>query len=221
MRALLLLFSFLLPLPALNQAVTPTTTVTPQPAVVLTYPLPGQALQGDILITGTTPVEGLSAYEVYFGYAQNPTDTWFLLQHATQPGENGLLAHWDTSTITDGDYSLRLVLYWNDSSQTTLTVPGLRVRNYSAIETDTPTPPPPSDTPPPGTPLPPSATPTSTPIPSATPVPPTPTPLPTNPAIVSQEDVLTTIVTGAGIGSGILLLIGALLGIRAWLRNRT
>ena len=220
MRAALLLLSLLLPLPVLNQAATPTVTATPQLPVVITYPLPGQALQGDILITGTTPAEGFSAYEIYFGYTQNPTGTWFLLHHAIQPVENSVLTHWDTSTITDGDYTLRLVLYLLDGTQTTLTIPGLRVRNYSPIETDTPTPPRPTDTPAPGTPLPPSATPTNTPIPSATPVPPTPTPLPTNPAIISQADVLTTIGTGAGIGTGILLLFGAFLGIRTWLRNR-
>jgi hypothetical protein len=188
--------------------------------VVITYPLPGQALQGDILITGTTQVEGFAAYEISFGYTQDPTGTWFQLQYATQPVDNGLLGHWDTSTITDDDYALRLVLYLIDGSQMTLIIPGLRVRNYSPIETDTPTPLPPSATPLPGTPLPPSTTPTSTPIPSGTPVPPTPTPLPTNPAIVSQADVLTTIGTGVGIGAGILLLFGAFLGIRQWLRNR-
>ncbi len=220
MRTILLLLSLILPRPVLNQAATPTATATQSPPVVITYPLPGQALQGDILITGTTQVEGFAAYEISFGYTQDPTGTWFQLQYATQPVDNGLLAHWDTSTITDDDYALRLVLYLIDGSQMTLIIPGLRVRNYSPIETDTPTPLPPSATPLPGTPLPPSTTPTSTPIPSATPVPPTPTPLPTNPAIVSQADVLTTIGTGVGIGAGILLLFGAFLGIRQWLRNR-
>ena len=48
----------------------------------------------------------------------------------------------------------------------------------------------------------------------------TPTPLPTNPAIVSRADVLTTVGTGVGIGAGILLLFGAFLGTRQWLRSR-
>ena len=220
MRAILLLLSLLLSMPVLSQAATPTATATQPSPVVITYPLPGQPLQGDILITGNTQVEGFAAYEISFGYAQDPTSTWFQLQYATQPVDNGVLAHWDTSTITDGDYALRLVLFVIDGSQTTLFIPGLRVRNYSPIETDTPTPLPPSATPQPGTPLPPSATPTSTPIPPATPVPPTPTPLPTNPAIVSRADVLTTVGTGVGIGAGILLLFGAFLGTRQWLRSR-
>jgi len=51
-------------------------------------------------------------------------------------------------------------------------------------------------------------------------VPPTQTPLPTNPAIISERDVLSTAVQGAGIGVGALLLLGAFVGIRQWLRNR-
>ena len=220
MRAIFLILSMLLFMPALDPVATPTAQVTSPGLVTISYPLPGQALQGDILITGSTPVEGFAGYEISFGYAQDPTNTWFQLQYATQPVDNGVLAHWDTTTITDGDYILRLVLFMSDGSQMTQTIPALRVRNYSPIETDTPTPLPPSATPAPGTPLPPSATPTNTPIPSATPVPPTPTPLPTNPASISKSDILATIGSGAGVGAGMLLLFGAIVGIRQWWRNR-
>jgi hypothetical protein len=220
MRAILLILSLLLPVPALAQTATPTATATEPAPAVISYPLPGQALQGDILITGTTRAEGFAAYEISFGYDPDPTGTWFKIEVSTQPVDNGVLAHWDTTTITDGDYALRMLTTLTDGSQIILYVPGLRVRNYSAIETDTPTPVPPTDTPPPGTPLPPSTTPTSTPIPSATPIPPTPTPLPTNPAIISQADVLSTIGTGAGIGVGLLVVTGAIIGGRQWLRRR-
>ena len=220
MRTILLFLSILFSMPVLNQTANPTTQATQPIPVTITYPLPGQALQGDILITGTTLVEGFAACEISFGYAQDTSNTWFQLQYATQPVDNNVLAHWDTTTITDGDYILRLVLFMSDGSQMTQTIPALRVRNYSPIETDTPTPLPPSATPAPGTPLPPSATPTNTPIPSATPVPPTPTPLPTNPASISKSDILATIGSGAGVGAGMLLLFGAIVGIRQWRRNR-
>jgi hypothetical protein len=220
MRALILLLSLLFPLQVYDLA-----SVSPQQAaqldqVVITAPLPGQALQGDIMISGNTALEGFAASEISFGYTGDSTGTWFLIQYSTLPVADGLLTHWDTTTITDGNYTLRLMLYISDGSQITLIVPGLRVRNYTPVETDTPTPLPPSPTSGPGTPLPPSPTPSVTPIPSATPLPATPTPLPTNPAIISQVDVLTTIGEGAGIGIGILALLGAIVGIRQWLRSR-
>jgi hypothetical protein len=188
--------------------------------VVINTPLPGQALQGDILITGNTSVTGFVACEISFGYTGDPTVTWFLIQRSTLPVENGLLTHWDTTTITDGDYTLQVVVYYEDGSLVTLTVPGLRVRNYSPVETDTPTPLPPSATPGPGSPVPPTATLAPTIIPSATPLPPTPTPLPTNPASISRDDITWTVGTGVGIGVGFFVLLGAYLGIRKMLHNR-
>lgn len=220
MRALLLLLSLLIPLPGRILAEASPRHHPQLDLVVITAPLPGAAVQGDIVISGNTAIEGFLASEISFGYAGDPTDTWFLIQYSILPVSNGLLAHWDTSTITDGDYTLRLVLTRTDGSPVTLLVPGLRVRNYSPVETDTPTPLPPSATPGPGTPLPPSATPTITPIPSATTLPPTQTPLPTNPAIISERDVLTTAAQGAGIGVSLLALLGAIAGIRQWLRSR-
>ena len=193
---------------------------TPNPLVILGTPLPGQALQGVIVITGNTAVPGFTAAELAFSYADDPTDTWFLIASSTTPVENGPLADWDTSTITDGDYALRLTVTFADTTQISLSVTGLRVRNYTSIETDTPTPPPPSATPLPGTPLPPTASPTATALPSATLPPPTPTPLPTNPAVLSLKDIGTTLGTGAGIGIGGLGLLGLYLYLRQTLRNR-
>jgi hypothetical protein len=220
MRVIHLLLSFMLSLLTPNVVAVPPRQAPQLDQVVISAPLPGQALQGDIVITGNTSVEGFVASQISFAYSGDATDTWFLIQYSTVPVDNDLLAHWDTTTITDGDYTLRLVIDTADGSQITLIVPGLRVRNYTPVETDTPTPLPASPTAGPGTPLPPRATPSAMPIPSATPPPPTPTPLPTNPAIISEKDVIFTVAEGAGIGTGLLALFGVILGIRHWLHNR-
>jgi len=220
MRVIHLLLSFMLPLLTHNVVAVDPRQANQLDQVVITAPIPGQALQGDIVITGNTSVEGFVASQISFGYAGDVTDTWFLIQYSMVPVDNDLLAQWDTTTITDGDYTLRLVIDTTDGSHITLIVPGLRVRNYTPVETDTPTPLPPSATAGPGTPLPPSATPSATPIPSATPPPPTPTPLPTNPAIISEKDVVFTVAEGAGIGISLLALFAAMVGIRHWLHNR-
>jgi len=220
MRVIHLLLSLMLSLLTPNVTDTNPRRAFQLDQVVITAPLPGQALQGDIVITGNTSVEGFLASEISFGYSGDPTDTWFSIHYSTVSVENDLLTHWDTTTITDGDYTLRLVIDMADGSQITLIVPGLRVRNYTPVETDTPTPLPPSATTGPGTPVPPSATPSMTPIPSATPPPPTPTPLPTNPAIISEKDIVITALEGAGMGIGLLTLFGILVGIRQWLHKR-
>ena len=216
MRATHLLLSFMLSLLTPDVAAIPPRQAPQLDQVVITAPMPGQALQGDIVINGNTSIGGFIASEISFGYTGDTTDTWFTIQYSTVPVENDMLTHWDTTTITDGDYTLRLVIDTTDGSQITLIVPGLRVRNYTPIETDTPTPLPPSATAGPRTPVPPSATPSMTPIPSTTPPPPTPTPLPSNPAIISEMDVVVTVLEGAGIGIGLLSLFGILVGIRQW-----
>ena len=48
-----------------------------------------------------------------------------------QPVENGLLARWDTTTITDGEYQLKLVLNKNDGTSENVLVAPIYVRNYS------------------------------------------------------------------------------------------
>jgi hypothetical protein len=205
--------------------ITPTTTDippagenTPAPAtpaeIGFQSPLPGQALQGIVVISGTTAVQGFHSARLEFAYSENPTNTWFLIQEFTEPVK-GELAQWDTSTITDGIYDLRLSVTLADGKQSKVILTGLRVRNYTPIETDTPTPELPTATPVPGdTPIP---TPTLT--PTATPVPPTPTPLPPNPAQLSRRDITGSMGKGALGILGIFALIGLYTSIRRLSRS--
>jgi hypothetical protein len=180
----------------------------------LASPLPGQALQGTVPIR----VEGLTDpdanIEVAFRYAASAEPAaWFLIIQG-KAGADGLAAEWDTTTITDGTYTLRVVIRHADGASETLQAEGVRVRNYTPIETDTPTPQPsPTRTTTPDrpatqtlaalkltatleTPLPPTATAT----PTVTPAPPPP-PI-TNPAALSPYEV------GLTFGRGVLAVIG-------------
>jgi hypothetical protein len=132
---------------------------------------------GNIEVSVNTAVEGFVSAELLFGYTNNPTNTWFLISQSDAPIENGVLTNWDTTVISDGNYDLKLTVSLQDSTQISTVIPGVRVRNYSPIEPDTPTPITPTLTQVPGdTPMP-----TITPTPTITPIPPTPTPLPTIP----------------------------------------
>ena len=168
---------------------------------VLISPRQGNALQGVVTITGTSAVAGFLSSEVAFSYAGDTTGTWFLIAASSQPLDSATLATWDTTTITDGNYSLRLRVILTDGSHLDVTVLDLRVRNYTLVETPTPAP----------TELQPTPTPTAT----QTPTPfPTPTPLSRNPAILTPVDVSVSIIYG-GVGAvAFLIVFGLYLRLR-------
>jgi hypothetical protein len=183
---------------------TPTATATPV-LVYIKFPPDGQALKGKVAVSGNTSIQGFSSSEVSFSYSDNPTGTWFLIQSSTQPVKDGVLVEWDTSTITDGVFDMRLEVKLVTGESIVYTVRKLRVRNYTPVETETPTPVTPTSTPLPGdTPIP-----TATSTPTETPVPPTRTALPSNPAQVTRQEL------GISLGKGVLFTLGlfALMGI--------
>jgi hypothetical protein len=177
-------------------------SVAAQGQPVILSPRQGEVLQGTITITGSSGETGFLSSEVDFAYAGDTTGTWFLVAVASQPVDSNTLATWDTTTITDGNYNLRLRVSLNDGTHLDAIIPDLRVRNYTPVETPTPAPT--------------AILPTLTPTDTLTPTPfPTPTPLPVNPAVLTQADISTSLVYG-GLGAVILIII---LGIYLWLRR--
>jgi hypothetical protein len=171
-----------------------------QPAIL--SPQQGQVIQGVVTILGSSNETGFVSSEIDFGYAGDTTGTWFLIATGSQPVDSNTLATWDTTTITDGNYNLRLRVTLGDGTYLDAIVPNLRVRNYTPVETPTLAP----------TEVQPTITPTET----LTPTPfPTPTLLPANPAVLTPADISTSLVYG-GLGAVILIII---LGIYLWLRR--
>jgi hypothetical protein len=181
-------------------------------------PIAGQAVQGSVVILGNTALDGFLTYEIDFSYSTDPTHTWFLIQESTIPIKDGILAVWDTSTITDGDYSLRLVVNQTSDNQVEITIAGLRVRNYTPKETETSTPILPFVTQTAGIPTQ-LGTPLVTPAQADT-LKSASTPLPTNPAGISTSQVMLTFGIGAAITVGCFTILGAYLSIRAMLHSR-
>ena len=119
-----------------------------QQVVNILFPSPGQVLQGKIAIQATTTAAAIKSAELLFGYQDDPTGTWFLLWE--RPGQNTpgpdqeqpflkpQIYEWDTTTLTDGNYTLKLLVTLEDGSQAEAKIPGLRVRNYTPIETSVP-----------------------------------------------------------------------------------
>ena len=110
------------------------------PTVEITSPQAGQVLQGNVNIQGTTSSDGFVSGEVEYAYDQDSNETWFLIGALTQPVTNGALAIWDTSSISDGNYQVRLSAKYSSGEVKVVILKPVLVRNYTPIEsTSTPT----------------------------------------------------------------------------------
>jgi hypothetical protein len=204
---------FLFPLLLLIVLVFPTRDIFAQSRnekPTVTAPAEGSALQGMVLINGTTQIEGFRAVEVSFGYQDDPTGTWFLIAQSTETAKNALIASWDTSTISDGEYQLRVKVILADGHVSQTVVSHLRVRNYTAVETSTPAP---------------EAAPvveaalTETPLPDFQVSVSTPVVLPTNPAVVTGENLQLSALRGVAYVVAAMLVAGVYLGLRSLWRR--
>lgn len=196
-----------------QSSATPSQTVEILPQAAILSPVAGQALQGSVLVTVFSAVGGFQAAELSFAFHDQTQKTWFLIAESSTPISGTLLATWDTTTITDGVYDLRLVVALLDGSQTTAVVEAVRVRNYTPVETDTPTPEPT---------LRPGETRAPTPAPSATitPIQPTFTPLPPNPAQLSPDEWTDSLRKG-GLATGSAFALAGLYVLARKLRKQS
>ncbi len=167
------------------------------PPIILT-PLEGEALRGVVMIMGDLPADQYRSFEVFFTYMNDTTSTWFLVGQGTQAGESGLLASWDTTTITDGDYQILLRAVAVDGTTKEALVKDLRVRNYTPIETLSGVVNQTSLAP----------LPTITMQPAATETRQTVTPLPPNPAVIRQSDLAYWIIQGIAFTFLVFVFIG-------------
>jgi len=180
------------------------------PPIAITFPLSGDVLRGEITIAGTTDIPNFLSAQLDFSYASNPTDTWFTLQTFSQPIADSALAVWNTASISDGDYILRLRVNLNDGTFQEATVP-TKVQNDVPFSTPTLalTSTPDSVQVQIPTPFLLAASPTPTEVPR-----PTPTALPTNPASLAQTAIYASLGRGALVILGLFILSGLILRLR-------
>ena len=180
------------------------------PPVAITFPLPGEVLRGEVTITGTLNDPNFLSAQLDFSYASNPTGTWFALQAFSQPLTDPALAVWDTTSISDGDYILRLRVNFLDNTTQEITVP---VSILNDVPFSTPT-------------MEPTSTPNTVEVQIPTPfllaasptptTPPRPTPnaLPTNPASLTQTAIYASLGRGALVIIGLFILSGLIIRLR-------
>lgn len=181
------------------------------PPVAITSPAPDEVLRGQVTVTGSLNVPSFVFARLEFAYAANPTDTWFTIQTYSQPVVDSALATWDTTSITDGSYVLRLRVLFEDGTLQEATVP-VQIGN-DALPTATPEP---TSTPDVETALLPTpfllaASPTPTYVPR-----PTPTPLPPNPVALEQNEIYSSLGRGALIILALFALAGIIIRVRRY-----
>jgi hypothetical protein len=184
----------------------------------ISAPANGQTLTGTVEITGALDSADFRSAELSFGYASDPTDTWFTIQSFTEPIGPGVLATWDTSLVTDGDYRLRLRQVRLDGSFADFQVEDLHLRNNTPTETPTPSQAQPSPTATqtemvPDASEPPVET-TAVPAASGAPDRPTPLPLPSNPAAIGSGAVYSIFARGALLALILFIVLGVFLQLR-------
>jgi hypothetical protein len=179
------------------------------PTVGISSPKPGDILRGQVNIIGTTSEPTFLSAQLDFSYASATTETWFPIQTLSQPVFDSPLYIWDTTTITDGNYILRLRVFLSDGTFQEATVPITLQNDIQPTVTPAPTATPEEESLPVPTPFLLAASPTPTELPRATPM-----PLPTNPVSLDQPAVFSSFGRGALVILGAFALAGLLLRIR-------
>jgi hypothetical protein len=167
------------------------------PPIAITSPAPEEIVRGQVTITGRVDMVNFLSAQLEFAYASNPTNTWFTIQTFSPPLVDSTLAVWDTLSITDGDYVLRLRVHFEDGTSQEVTVPITIGNDLLPTPTPLPTATPQEESLLIPTPFLVGASPTPTEEPR-----PTPTALPANPVSLERNEIV------ASLGRGVLVILG-------------
>ncbi|MDW8318493.1 MAG: hypothetical protein RMN53_11720 [Anaerolineae bacterium] len=209
-----------------------------QQRAAITSPAPQARVRGVVSISGSAMHPEFERYELY--YTIEPGENWVFIGEAKyQQVESGPLGTWDTTSLPDGTYSLRLRVVRRDGNYDEAYARNIVVANQAPPE-PTPTPTlaalptlPPPVAAPGATPTPePTPTPATVELPEiATPTPrPSPSPTPTASGAVANSpgsgsdggplaalnplSLREAAITGAAYAGGAFLAVGVFFGVR-------
>lgn len=95
--------------------------------IMITFPEPGDPVSGIVKITGTANVPNFGFYK--YEVARLGTQEWATISANREPKVNTELGDWNTSSLTNGDYFLRLVITDNVGEALEPCVIAVRVAN--------------------------------------------------------------------------------------------
>ena len=100
------------------------------PSSRIVSPQAGESLFGLVSIIGTASNPNMQRYTLEFDLQDTETEQWFpIAGPITQQVANGVLGQWNTTTVPDGRYQIRLRIVLRDGTVIDSVVQNLRVSN--------------------------------------------------------------------------------------------
>ncbi len=114
---------------------------TPLPiSIVILSPVPGNIVSGTVQVLGAASHPQFLQYQLEYGPDPNPGNLWFPATGVSQsPVFSGLLGLWNTTTINDDRYQLRLRVTLTDGTILATVVNNIRVQNQQPTPVPTAT----------------------------------------------------------------------------------
>ena len=95
--------------------------------IMITAPKPGDPVSGTVTLTGTASTPNFAFYK--YEIAPMGTQNWATISAKREPVKDGSLGEWNTVSLTNGDYFLRLVITDNVGVSLEPCVIAVRVAN--------------------------------------------------------------------------------------------
>lgn len=122
------------PVDATQAALSPATSQVPSgmsgcipDEIMITSPEPGETISGTVTITGTASVPNFGFYK--YEVALMGTQNWSTISAGRDQIQKGALGDWNTTSLTNGEYFLRLVITDNVGDSLEPCVIAVRVAN--------------------------------------------------------------------------------------------
>lgn len=169
------------------------------PGLYVLTPTDGQVVAGTVEVKGSVPDDDFDYAEVTYAFSDESTSNWFQISRLDQTIHDATLALWDTTTITDGTYRLKVTVHRKNGSSSEVVIENIRVGNYTHYEVPTTTIAAAAAV------VTPSAGETITPTVVMSPL---PTELPKNPASIDQGDIKLSLISGLTLAILVLVVLG-------------
>ncbi len=169
------------------------------PGLYVLSPTDGQVVAGTVEVKGSVPDDDFDYAEVSFAFSGETISNWFLISRLDQTVHDETLALWDTTTITDGVYKLKVTVHRKNGSTSEITVEDIRVGNYTHYDLPT------------ATAVVASAVETPSAVETVEPtvvMKPLPTDLPKNPASIGEDDFKLSLISGITLAVLVLVVLG-------------
>jgi hypothetical protein len=95
--------------------------------IMIASPESGDVISGTVELTGTVNVQNFGFYK--YEFAPAGTDNWITIAAGTEIKKDESLGPWDTTTLTNGDYFLQLVIIDNVGQTIQPCIISVRVAN--------------------------------------------------------------------------------------------